>query len=566
MSTELMERTRTGRPRLRTHSDVFAYWGERITRPLSQLPNERESRGSMGYSNDILTYGGVDLAQIIRHANGHARLVLLNGDNIRGSGWGHSPAQYQRSARDIVSREIAGTNIESLVVPFSCLDSADIDQKSIRPLEVKPDRNVKVPMESSERPSGDPVKMPDPSGATYDHVEQKWGYVHRETGEVFTSGLVNGVWEHSPANREDYEWRQYDHHEDRLIMVNDPDAVKIDYKGHGWIYEPARLHADGVWRWTINRHYLGESLFRARLTETRYRKPTEQEIANRDAWEAHRSERERLYDKVRSLRNDLEDAKNGQQRWDRDVGRYVTVAEPNPERASELRIEINAADAEINTFLDAHSEPGYPVIGRNDMVAYTVRRWATFLSSFDYAEPQVPYFMVELPHKAKAATVEEAIDALKPESVRTAEAAGLEVLRQGDVFAIPTGYSEKDLLPRAKPFHRKVWEINADGQAVLGERLEYIAKHRRGDKEALVLKLNHAPTHVIRTKDGATFGRGRLYHAPTGWNRRPEHQVVTLGDGKTQWYRMVRNTVPEDRSGGPRSFTPRAWTVVGTVD
>jgi len=147
---------------------------------------------------------------------------------------------------------------------------------------------------------------------------------------------------------------------------------------------------------------------------------------------------------------------------------------------------------------------------------------AFFLSAFDENEPSPGlYFLAQLPDDAHPTTVEEAFEALKPEEVKNAENLPVEVLRQGDVFAIPTYASTRDLPGPSK-------------------RSEY------------VLNVNHQATEV-RTMSNSTFARGYLRHRPQG--RGPEHRRVKLGDGKT-WYKLVRNTVPEGRS----------WSVSGNVD
>jgi hypothetical protein len=89
-----------------------------------------------------------------------------------------------------------------------------------------------------------------------------------------------------------------------------------------------------------------------------------------------------------------------------------------------------------------------------------------------------------------------------------------------------------------------------------------------------VLNTNHRPTHLIVTKDGDYYGRGFMYHDPSGWGRTPDHVRLKLGDGKT-WHRLVKNTVPKDRDLGRgrvssmrtnQSGQNRAWTIGGSVD
>ena len=149
---------------------------------------------------------------------------------------------------------------------------------------------------------------------------------------------------------------------------------------------------------------------------------------------------------------------------------------------------------------------------------------AYFLSAFDENEPGFGlYFLAQLPEGAEPTTVAEARECLKPGGVRVAEAQGHEVLRQGDVFAIPVPWSTRDF----------------PGPS---------------ERSAYVLDVNHVVTEV-RKRDGLTYGRGYMRHRPQESWRQPEHRRVKLGDGST-WYLLVRNTVPDGRS----------WSMGGDVD
>jgi len=151
---------------------------------------------------------------------------------------------------------------------------------------------------------------------------------------------------------------------------------------------------------------------------------------------------------------------------------------------------------------------------------------AYFLSAFDDNEPGFGlYFLAELPQGVSPATVDEAREALKPNLVKGAEAQGLPVLRQGDVFAIPWAHLRTKDLPGPS------------------KRSEY------------VLGVNHLASEVRLDKSGNTYARGFLRHKPREMWRRPEHRRVTLGDRKT-WYELVKNRVPDGRS----------WSISGNVD
>ncbi len=76
-----------------------------------------------------------------------------------------------------------------------------------------------------------------------------------------------------------------------------------------------------------------------------------------------------------------------------------------------------------------------------------------FISSFDRAERVPLYFLSQLPHPV--GTVDEAIDALAPESVKTARELGREVVRQGDLFAIPMDVTTRQLRKQSAQFVRR---------------------------------------------------------------------------------------------------------------
>lgn len=159
---------------------------------------------------------------------------------------------------------------------------------------------------------------------------------------------------------------------------------------------------------------------------------------------------------------------------------------------------------------------------------------ALFLSAFDHQELNRHYFLCQLPDGATPTTVEQAFEALKPPAVVEAEAAGLHVTRQGDLFAVPT-----DLTTR---------EVRSFGLAVKRER---------------VLGISHAPTESVTVSvsgGGEVFARGILYHRPFESWRKPEHRRQKMGDGKT-WHLLVKNTVPVDGRG-----QNRAWSQVGSID
>lgn len=76
-----------------------------------------------------------------------------------------------------------------------------------------------------------------------------------------------------------------------------------------------------------------------------------------------------------------------------------------------------------------------------------------FVSSFDRQESRPLYFLSQLPGPVD--TFEEAIESLAPDSVKTARDMGREVVRQGDMFAIPMDITTRELRAMGATFERR---------------------------------------------------------------------------------------------------------------
>lgn len=394
--------------RARTTDELIAWYGEWCaTKTLDSIPHTGED--SITVSGSRLThYGHFPLAECIRESNGTTRLVILNGDSYGGSGgWGPSTSSRQGSARRAMERN----GVPHVTIPFSALEGAGIDHRSIKVLAQRDDRRTFHELSSKVRPGR---------------------FEDRES--------TDPVW---------------------------PSRSGME---HAYVESEAQLGDDGLWRWTVKRHWLGDSVIRA--------------------------------------------ASHGYVRQSDGGTSYKTT-------------------------------------------------WGNYLSSFDYNESRPLYFLCELPRNLRISelqSVDAAIEALKPPEVVNAIDSGLDVIRQGDVFAIPTSYTTRELTKRAETFEVRHWGTDDAGQSVPVVTLEAM---RKG---AHVLGTNHTATNVIVAEDGDTFARGIMRHAPGNW-RDPDHAAVTLGDRKA-WYRLVKNTVPvaTGRRTANQRGQARAWTSTGTVD
>ncbi|WNM66451.1 hypothetical protein SEA_CULVER_185 [Gordonia phage Culver] len=228
------------------------------------------------------------------------------------------------------------------------------------------------------------------------------------------------------------------------------------------------------------------------------------------------------------------------------------------------------------------------------------RRTTYYISSFDRQESRPLYFLSELPREVFS--FDDALQALKPEAVVTAEDMGRTVTRQGDMFAIPTeittaqikrmgGVLTKRTGPKREwiendynfkmpddfdfiPAREVVdfagdWERYSEAVAMKGVGAHWVRammptckitrpKHRRETEKSDGVALYgtaHTATEVATLPDGTMLARGTMYHQPwiagDMW-REPDHARRKMGDGKA-WHLIVRNTVPTRESIAARA-------------
>ncbi len=126
------------------------------------------------------------------------------------------------------------------------------------------------------------------------------------------------------------------------------------------------------------------------------------------------------------------------------------------------------------------------------------------------------YFFAELATKQAPPTLEEAYNMLKPKMVREAEGRELNVLRQGEWFAIPARVSTSELMrdvERGIAAYRQRHVLGKDGHHELEEAVVYKAGEHKGQ----------------------VYARGVLRHT------KDEHEDLDLGT--VRWYLVVHNVV-----------------------
>ena len=152
-----------------------------------------------------------------------------------------------------------------------------------------------------------------------------------------------------------------------------------------------------------------------------------------------------------------------------------------------------------------------------------------YLSAYDEQESPPLYFLCRLPHAVS--TVDEAREALKPESVKSAEKSGAAVLRQGDLFFIETELDDVD--------------VRIGARSVVADTAD--------PKERILYGTAHCADEVAHLHSGVMMAKGTVTHSPSliGQWRDGDHADLNLPDG---WWIVSRNTVPAT-AGAPAPGT-----------
>lgn len=146
-----------------------------------------------------------------------------------------------------------------------------------------------------------------------------------------------------------------------------------------------------------------------------------------------------------------------------------------------------------------------------------------YLSGFDRNERPPLYFLTQLP--CPVSSMSQARQVLKPASVLAAEAAGRRVYRQGDMFAIPTKITTREIL--------------AAGGKVAAGGSDVFPPPRRS-----LYGTAHTADYVAALPDGTMLARGKLHHVPwlIGEVRNPDHRPRRLK--RNCWHVVAKNTTP----------------------
>jgi len=455
------------------YNAVAGRWYDRIM-GLTNKPAIRNPRMFTDYDdNRIYSYGShFELARVLRTAKGAPRGWLLNGD-VRSV----TTSRHQ----SVIRREVRG-ELPKVIIPYSALEAAGLDLDSVEIIDVSADRNETTNHRTTEQPPGSVWRTTDVQGYIPWTDEQLIINVAKRNQEAMNSyAWAKHEAEVEGANNDDFMAgilaRNYPagapqpKTADELFPIN---ANSWDHprQSYGVTGQETHLYQSSVSRnvihvedqedgtkvysWTTYRHWLGESLIKAKVS-----------------WSGTTPCK----------------ACKGQ------AGGYV----------------IRCTVCEGDCFKRWHRS-----------------RSAYFLSGFDHQETRRVYFLCELPSGSSPQTIAEAYEVLKPVPVKVAEEAGRTTVRQGDIFAIPTALTTRQLRKSgARIEQRRPVKLDQGwGLPELGRSAE-------------LLGTNHEATEVAYLPNGVTLARGVLYHNPQ--RRRPDHSRRSLGKS---WHIIIKNTVP----------------------
>lgn len=422
------------------------------------------------HEDAVYSYGRhFEMARPLRDKKGTIHAFLLNGDT-----YSNTTSKHQSTVRWTLAR----TGIQQVIIPHEALAGAGIDLDSIKLVDVSPDRNETIHHHFTERQEGWVVKREKIMGYRDLTPEELQAKADQKTAEELDS----------------YNWRlkealkcgpgDYWHDNWLPKNPNPPEPFKVEdldtYVRHTWcslgtkdvLYTSARRGADSIditvdddgvthYRWTTYRHWLGESLIKAKVEWTTRH---ECQWCEGSGWG------------IGPSRN----------RWD---------------RAMQCR----------------------ECSGRGGTVKMH-HRWAYYLSGFDHQEARPLYFLCELPRGARPATVAEAYEALKPEPVKMAEQMGRPIERQGDIFAIPTALDRKVLKAQGARIVRRTMaeiELSPVLRRTREATMPYILNTNHTATEVAYLPdgvtlargtMYHDPSDRVRDHARHKLGDGKTWH------------------------------------------------------
>jgi hypothetical protein len=378
-----------------------------------------------GSGDSMFSYGShFELGRVLRDRKGQPRTFLLNGDRFS-----VTTARHQQHIRNGVRNQ----GVPTVIIPFSALDAAGINLDSVELIEETGDRTETTTHTTYEKPSRavwdeEPIKeygcelTADELTALLAKKNAKnikeWESHKRWADEELAGGVEDGFWTRWLTNNPAPEVTTFDdlnHWEQTIDRVIGTKKI-LRAAPKSWRRIDFEELPDGRTRytWTTTRHWLGESLIKAKV-QTR--------------------------------------------------GRTTCKAcKGTGHTAPVNRAEM--ASLSFSERMDISDRHRCPACNGRGGKAWTRNRTAFFLSGFDHNEPRPVYFFCELPKGVNPTTVAEAYEDLKPEPVRLAEQMGRTIHRQGDIFAIELlGLTKRELRSKGARFEKRGNLLNTNHEA-----------------------------------------------------------------------------------------------------
>lgn len=418
-------------------------------------PNAKEIRAGNVYftGRHIYSFGShFEMARAIHGPKGF-EFFLVNGDRFS-----NTTNRHQAEVRNAILRAGAA----SITIPFSALDAAGIDKDTVEPLDVSQDRTEHIEHVSYERPEGSVWK-----------TEPVMEYVPLPAEEVAELIARRAELDLADWNRRQ-GWAKAEDASSSMIAWAEANAEP-----------PAAPTVDDFSSYDLRRY---------QQTSTR-----QVLYLNGRSWQSIQ-----VVEQGEGLPPTYE--------WET-TRHWLGESLIRATVSTDVRItcEPCAGTGTVMRFAFITPQRKCDECWGNGSRAAVKKRRAKFLSGFDRNERRASYFFCEMP-RTRAVTIEDAINALKPDTVKLAEQMGRHVHRQGDIFAVElTGMTKRALRKSGAVFTRR----------------------------GTLFGTNHEATETAVLPNGTTLARGCLYHNP-GF-RAADHARVNLGGG---WKVIVKNTVP----------------------
>lgn len=495
-----------------THDDVARRWVSRCL--YGQGRDALKSANLHDHGDQIYSYGThFEVGRVLRDKGGNPAAFLLNGNT-----YSVTTSRHQAAVRAAVT----GHGLPVVTIPHAALLEAGIELSSVQILDVQRDWNTTTQIvkydEPGHRERGTRYEWGGWQNSKTGEFVQRMSYSDRAPRQETCDSC--GVeprygepdwWERRQERETHIRLRHGEWEEVRgRSICNGHVTIKTSTHVEWEIVDDPDSPTGLAYVRDVHRHWLGASLIKATVNyqvNRRHKDCSGTGVADQPWY---------TYDRMAQAIGPL---------TQEEMYRHDSVREHYKRRLERGDIDELPPEAwSIDAYVRHNECRGCSGRGR---VRESARRTAYFLSGFDENERRPSYFFCELAPKARPTTVEEALESLKPDTVKLAESLGREVKRQGDIFAIPMPTLTLAQLKAQGGTHvRRPKLVEQDGRLTWS-----------GPRPTL-LGTNHEATEVVRVGK-QTYARGTITHNPE--RRRPDHARTTIGK---QWHLILKNTVP----------------------